>query len=339
MSLVYEGYEPYIFISYAHKDKDEVLDYIQALQQRGFRIWYDNGIQAGSEWPQTIATHLRKCACVISFVSENFVDSHNCRRELAYSQELKIPQLSVFINDLKPEELPDGMHMQMTLNQSLFRENYDTDDAFVAAVAEAPMLQECRGDAPTKTQTTQNTDTNRKRGWLDKYFDRVYQRTGGTTQRQKKEHWTRLSKALVWIVVLMELAYIPISTNLVPTMMIDGYTLFTLALILIGVHVTLAMINLLLRFYVRGGVIRAGVDQKPLRDARYYMGLATLASVVVPTISEARFLMEYPHFMTRFYFHSPYLSAIGNAAMLNLCSALTAALLYMIVDEIEKRKK
>ena len=40
----YEGTEPYIFISYAHKNTDQVIPIISVLQNRGFRVWYDAGI-------------------------------------------------------------------------------------------------------------------------------------------------------------------------------------------------------------------------------------------------------------------------------------------------------
>ena len=40
MQNAYEGQEPYIFISYAHKDSNTVLPIIQGLQERGFRVWY-----------------------------------------------------------------------------------------------------------------------------------------------------------------------------------------------------------------------------------------------------------------------------------------------------------
>ena len=45
----YEGGEPYIFISYAHKDTDRVMPILKALAAKGFRIWYDAGIEAGTE--------------------------------------------------------------------------------------------------------------------------------------------------------------------------------------------------------------------------------------------------------------------------------------------------
>ena len=37
----YEGTQPYIFVSYAHKNDAAVLEIIGTLQSRGFRVWYD----------------------------------------------------------------------------------------------------------------------------------------------------------------------------------------------------------------------------------------------------------------------------------------------------------
>ena len=44
----YEGTLPYLFVSYAHKNDAAVLEIIGTLQSRGFRVWYDEGIEAGS---------------------------------------------------------------------------------------------------------------------------------------------------------------------------------------------------------------------------------------------------------------------------------------------------
>ena len=49
-SKVYEGPEPFIFISYARKDKDTVFPLLDALCSAGYHIWYDAGIQAGEDW-------------------------------------------------------------------------------------------------------------------------------------------------------------------------------------------------------------------------------------------------------------------------------------------------
>ncbi len=54
----YEGNEPYIFVSYAHANSPEVMRVISDMHERGYRIWYDEGIEVGSEWPECIAEHL-----------------------------------------------------------------------------------------------------------------------------------------------------------------------------------------------------------------------------------------------------------------------------------------
>lgn len=45
----YEGSENYIFVSYAHKDTEEVFPIMESLRRRGYRLWYDDGIAPGSE--------------------------------------------------------------------------------------------------------------------------------------------------------------------------------------------------------------------------------------------------------------------------------------------------
>lgn len=53
----YEGDENYIFISYCHKDKAKVFPIIEQLAKDGFRVWYDEGIAPGEDWPEVIAAH------------------------------------------------------------------------------------------------------------------------------------------------------------------------------------------------------------------------------------------------------------------------------------------
>ena len=81
----YEGTLPYLFVSYAHKNDAAVLEIISTLQSRGFRVWYDEGIEAGSEWPEGIASHLTGAQRVIAFISNSYMRSDNCRREMHYA--------------------------------------------------------------------------------------------------------------------------------------------------------------------------------------------------------------------------------------------------------------
>lgn len=141
MPRAYEGDKPYIFISYSHKDSKIVMSVIRYLQKHNFRVWYDGGIEAGSEWPEYIASHLKRCECVLSFISEHFVDSLNCRRELVFAQDERKPMMNVFIGDV---ELSDGMRMQLGLNQAIWKKNFMTDEEFAEAICRAQMIKACK---------------------------------------------------------------------------------------------------------------------------------------------------------------------------------------------------
>lgn len=51
----YQGDEPYLFVSYAHEAAALVYPKLQWLKDRGFNIWYDEGIGAGTTWRTELA--------------------------------------------------------------------------------------------------------------------------------------------------------------------------------------------------------------------------------------------------------------------------------------------
>lgn len=108
----YEGSEKYLFISYAHKDSDMVYPIIERLNAEGYRVWYDDGITPGSEWPENIAIHLENAETFIFFASPNSVSSDNCKREVnfALSRNKKF-----FTISLVPTELTLGLDMQNSI--------------------------------------------------------------------------------------------------------------------------------------------------------------------------------------------------------------------------------
>ena len=55
------------------------------MVDNGFRVWFDRGIDPGSEWADTIAEKIKKCSYFISLMSKNYLNSINCTSELNYS--------------------------------------------------------------------------------------------------------------------------------------------------------------------------------------------------------------------------------------------------------------
>lgn len=108
----YQGAEDYIFVSYAHKDSARVFEVISALHRRFYRVWYDQGIEIGADWPQVVAEKLQRSALVLIFLSENALRSQNCRREIHYAVSQKKNMLVVFLDD---SALPADIAMQLSV--------------------------------------------------------------------------------------------------------------------------------------------------------------------------------------------------------------------------------
>lgn len=139
---VYNGEKPYIFISYAHRDSRRVLPAIKALQEQGYRIWFDQGIEAGTEWSNSIAAHLRDCSTFVIFVSENSMSSENCLDEVAYAKTHQKPSLMIYLEE--NVKLPQGIDMQTSRFQRLYINRQHSLDGFARKVNESPMFESCR---------------------------------------------------------------------------------------------------------------------------------------------------------------------------------------------------
>ena len=102
--------KPYLFISYSHKDTLLVPQIINELTKMGYRLWYDDGIHLGDEWPETVAEYLKNAYCVVFCVSQGFCDSKNCKREVNYATALDKNMFAIYIEDCKQSP---GLEMQL----------------------------------------------------------------------------------------------------------------------------------------------------------------------------------------------------------------------------------
>ena len=138
----YEGREPYAFVSYAHRDSHKVLPIIQALQEKGLRVWYDAGIEVGTEWPEYIAQHLNNSAVCVAFISRAALDSFNCRREINFAIAQNRELLAVYLEDIY-DEMPLGMQMQLGSVQGVFYTRHKSLNSFVETLCASNIMSPC----------------------------------------------------------------------------------------------------------------------------------------------------------------------------------------------------
>ena len=125
--VAYKGDQPYVFISYAHKDSDTVLPIVDRLQKDGYRVWYDEGIVPGSNWDVYISEHLDRSSIVLCFISKAYIKSHNCKDELALSRAKGKPMNIVYVEDV---QLTPGLKMRYGRIQALFLKQMSEEDFF-----------------------------------------------------------------------------------------------------------------------------------------------------------------------------------------------------------------
>ena len=137
---------PFVFVSYAHRNCDAVMPAINEMQSQGITLWYDNGIAAGSEWPEFVAEKVVACDKFVLFVSKAYLESQNCKRELNFAISRKKEILSIFLEEVT---LSPGMEMQLGSYQAIFRNRFPDHRKFCEAVSKEPFFDSCRGTSQT----------------------------------------------------------------------------------------------------------------------------------------------------------------------------------------------
>lgn len=158
--VAYEGDEAYVFVSYAHADAPQVFPILRRLQSEGFRIWFDDGIDPGSEWPESIAAHLDASAACLAFISSRSLGSKNCRREINYALSKDKPFLYVMLQKV---QMTPGMDMQLSSYQSILYYRYPDPEQDVAdRLAKVDILQTCRNAAYNDSMGDNDVDDDSK---------------------------------------------------------------------------------------------------------------------------------------------------------------------------------
>lgn len=123
----YSGQEPYLFVSYSHRDSVLVYPEINRLHNLGFRIWYDEGIDPGNEWPEEVAMALEMCSFFLVFITSGSVASKNVRNEINFAINHEKPFLAIHAEETI---LPKGLELRMGDIQAILRWRMKEDRYF-----------------------------------------------------------------------------------------------------------------------------------------------------------------------------------------------------------------
>lgn len=148
---------PYVFISYAHANSGSVISSINAMRNAGISLWYDEGIAAGSEWPEFIAEKVINCTKFVLFISKEYLESQNCKRELNFAISRKKEILSIYLEDVV---LSPGMEMQLGTYQAVFRNRFSNNESFNQSICNEGFFANCKLGAQSNSSQSSNQRPN-----------------------------------------------------------------------------------------------------------------------------------------------------------------------------------
>ncbi len=70
-----------VFVSYSSQDRERVIPLVEAIEQRGWSVWWDRKIDAGTTFDREIETAIDEAKCIVVVWSQNSVGSDWVRSE------------------------------------------------------------------------------------------------------------------------------------------------------------------------------------------------------------------------------------------------------------------
>jgi hypothetical protein len=89
---------PFVFICYAHADRDYVMALADYLDERGVQVWYDRHTPGGQRWDEVLRGRIEECAALVVVTSDRAQTSDWIKRELAWARYLTKPIFPVLLS-------------------------------------------------------------------------------------------------------------------------------------------------------------------------------------------------------------------------------------------------
>ena len=118
----YTGDEPYLFVSYSHRDSAQVYPILDHLHDLKYRRWYDESCETGNDFRDELRRRIEKAEAVLLFVSKASMTSPFCGMEIIVARENNKRLFPVFLD---ADEIPPSFQILLTNTHHTTAENLD----------------------------------------------------------------------------------------------------------------------------------------------------------------------------------------------------------------------
>ena len=95
----YAGKEPYLFVSYSHRDSKVVYSILDELYDHKYRLWYDESCENGNDFRDELRQKIKAAEAVILFVSQWSMASPFCGMEIIVAREYGKRLYPIYLDD------------------------------------------------------------------------------------------------------------------------------------------------------------------------------------------------------------------------------------------------
>ena len=118
----------FIFICYSHFDREIMEPIAEKLAKDGYRFWFDDGTRSGVAWQKIVSKEIKKCTVFLFLISENTMQSDNCRDELTYAKNNGKTIVPVSLSNVTLESYENGVDLQLVNCDPISFYEYEKDE-------------------------------------------------------------------------------------------------------------------------------------------------------------------------------------------------------------------
>ncbi len=137
---IYEEIAPFAYVSYSHLDKELICPILRQIQIDSYRFWCDEGIYVDKKWDETIAEKIDTSEIFLALITDNYLESGNCKDELNYARDLNKEILLIFLQDITPS---GNQAIRMGQIPAIFKSKYQCEKDFYTELYSLKALNRC----------------------------------------------------------------------------------------------------------------------------------------------------------------------------------------------------
>ncbi len=111
---------------------------------------------------EIVAERLKQCACMLAFITPEYVKSGNCRGEIHMAIDSEKEVVPIYLQDLeslKNNKMWDGIRLRISPLGYISRADYSSEEKFLEKLAKEKLLRNCRESQPPLSFDDQEFDT------------------------------------------------------------------------------------------------------------------------------------------------------------------------------------